>query len=390
MEGVRIALLTLYYPPEMFGNAPLVRTVVREFSRRGAKVEIVTMAPHHRVDPQQAPFVPDTARLHYIGKPKPARGVLGQLRNWWSFAHAAANWLDSKPALVALSVTPPFFFPVVLRNVVKRRKHRLIHWLQDMYPAAIEIGATPSPAIKATVTRIMRKSLSVPEAVIAVTDDWREDLTNGLGLPAERLKVCENWCGVELNGVGTPALSRPRRFLFAGNVGRVADMQTVVKALRALDEIDWTLDICGSGAAIGELTEMARPLGDRARFHGEVSEAELSDYYRNASLGLIPLRKGASRASVPSKAYSYFACGLPVLAAVDEGSHFDRLVTSEGVGWCARAGDVEDVARALREALTAPEAELLTRGSKARTLYERRYSPEVGSTRFADVIESLL
>lgn len=390
MEGTRIALLTLYYPPEMFGNAPLVRTVVREFTRRGAKVSIVTMTPHHRVDRTQKPFVPPGASLHYVGRPRAARGVGGQLMNWWSFARGAAKWLDDQPPLVALSVTPPFFLPAVLRKAVKRKGHRLIHWLQDMYPAAIEIGATPSPTTKAVVTRIVRKSLEVPHAVIAVTDDWQPELTNGLGLHPERLRVCENWCGVELNGVSRLTHSKTRRLLFAGNIGRIADMQTVVKALLLLDREDWILDICGSGPALGELVQLARPLGSRACFHGKVSEAELSEYYGNASLGLVPLREGASRASVPSKTYSYFACGLPVLTAVDEGSHFDRLVASEGVGWCARAGDVDDIARALREALHTPETELAQRGSRARELYERLYSPEAGSTRFADLIETLL
>lgn len=390
MEGARIALLTLYYPPEMFGNAPLVRTVVREFTERGAQVQIVTMPPHHRVDRTQQPFVPEGASIHYVGNPRTARGVGGQLRNWWSFARGAATWLAGEAPLVALSVTPPFFFPAVLRKAVKRRGHRLIHWLQDMYPAAIEVGATPSPATRALVARIVRRSLSVPEAIIAVTDDWRGDLANGLGVPAERVHVCENWCGVELNGAPHRQKQGPRRLLFAGNVGRVADMQTVVKALLNLGELDWLLDICGSGAAVGELAELARPLGSRVCFHGEVSEAELNEHYGNASLGLVPMRKGASRASVPSKTYAYFAAGLPVLASVDEGSHFDRLVRSEGVGWCARAGDVEDVARSIREALSAPDADLLARGSRARALYDRCYSPEVGSARFADLVESLL
>jgi len=374
----------------MFGNAPLVRTVVREFTRRGARVDIVTMAPHHRVDPTQKALVPNGARLHYVGRPRTVRGIGVQLKNWWSFARSAAKWLDGVAPLVALSVTPPFFLPAVLRSAVRRRGHRLIHWLQDMYPAAIEVGVAPSLATKALVTSIVRKSLSVPDAVIAVTDDWQGELTNGLCVPAERVHVCENWCGVELNGAPHPEKQGPRRLLFAGNVGRVADMQTVVKALLALTEIDWKLDICGSGAAVQELAELSRPLGSRVCFHGEVSEAELHKYYGRASLGLVPLRKGASRASVPSKTYAYFAAGLPVLASVDEWSHLDRLVSSEGVGWCAWAGDVEDVARSLRDVLSASDADLRARGSRARALYDRRYSPEVGSSRFADLVEKLL
>lgn len=390
MEGVRIALLTLYYPPEMFGNAPIVRTVVREFTRRGAQVDVVTMEPHHRVDPLQQPFAPQGSTLHYVGTPQAVQGVAGQLKNWWSFARAAAKWLNEQKPLVVLSVTPPFFFPAVLHKVVKRRGHRLIHWLQDMYPAAIEVGATPSPTAKAIVKSIVKRSLAVPEAILAVTEDWLGELTNGLGVPAERVYVCENWCGVELDGATRRRSQQPRRLLFAGNVGRVADMQTVLKALLTLTDMDWMLDICGSGATVAELKEIARPVGSRVCFHGEVSEADLQEHYTNASVGLVPLRKGASRASVPSKTYSYFAAALPVVTAVDEGSHFDRLVRSEGVGWCARAGDIEDVARTLREALNASEEDLIARGSRARSLYEHRYSPEVGPTRFADLVERLV
>ncbi len=390
MKVQRIAVLTLYYPPEMFGNAPLVRSAVEALAQTGLETHVVTAEPHHRVDPNSREQATKGIRVDRVTALEPVHGTLSQLKNWYRFARAAAEWLESQEPMPVISITPPFFFPKVLQRAVRARGHFLIHWLQDMYPAAIEIGHNSPRPVSRAVHWIVKRSLAVPNKVIAVTEDWLPELANGFSVPSCKLQVCENWCGAILDGIADPGAQHPPRLLFAGNIGRMADLDTVLRALSHLVDEAWTLEVCGTGACLEQVRELAKPLGDRVRFHGAVPESELAKHYASASLGIVPLRKGASRASVPSKTYSYFACGLPVLCLVDSGSHFDRLIRREPVGWVAQAGDVASTTDALRKALTTPPETLRAMGAKARALYEDRYSPEAGSARFVRTLREIL
>jgi glycosyltransferase involved in cell wall biosynthesis len=170
----------------------------------------------------------------------------------------------------------------------------------------------------------------------------------------------------------------------------MADLRTVIEALANLQDDEWILDICGTGVRLNEIRALAEPLGSRVQFHGAVPEGQLASFYQDASVGIVPLQPGGSRASVPSKTYSYWAAALPVLCIVDPNSHFDKLLKQHTVGWSAPAGDTEALTQTIRQALRASDETLDEMGARARQLYEQRYSPEAGSRRFLETLLRIL
>ena len=65
----------------------------------------------------------------------------------------------------------------------------------------------------------------------------------------------------------------------------------------------------------------------------------LNEVLAAGDIHLVPLRKGLSSISVPSKLYSILAAGRPVLVSVDPGTEIDLVVTRSGAGRSVPAGD---------------------------------------------------
>jgi glycosyltransferase involved in cell wall biosynthesis len=79
--------------------------------------------------------------------------------------------------------------------------------------------------------------------------------------------------------------------LFVGQVIRGKGVDLMLKALAAVTG-DWQATIVGEGSFLGQCKQLAATLqiADRVRFTGWVPHAELDDYYRSASLLVVPSR----------------------------------------------------------------------------------------------------
>lgn len=98
----------------------------------------------------------------------------------------------------------------------------------------------------------------------------------------------------------------------------------MIRALAALEaaepslssQVDWRLDITGSGSQIEELRELARTTGlaERIRFAGYVSDTELQQLYDEAHLFLMPAVQGYGIPAIES-----LQRGIPVLLHRESG-----------------------------------------------------------------------
>jgi colanic acid biosynthesis glycosyl transferase WcaI len=96
----------------------------------------------------------------------------------------------------------------------------------------------------------------------------------------------------------------------------------------------------------------------------------LNEVLAAGDIHIIPLQKGLSSISVPSKFYSILAAGRPVLASVDPGTEIDLVVTRSGAGRSTPAGDTQEFIAALTALIDDPH------GRVAAGLEARRFAEE--------------
>ena len=137
----------------------------------------------------------------------------------------------------------------------------------------------------------------------------------------------------------TPGETRKVRLVYAGNLGKTYDLETVMKAVEANG--DFELDVAGFGNFHSDCS--------RVRFHGLLSEPDLQALLAQCDIGIVPMRAD-SWVGVPYKFCDYSKAGLAIVSSL--GGESSALLGKYRCGVTYRAGDPSSLAAAIRKAMT--------------------------------------
>ncbi len=137
------------------------------------------------------------------------------------------------------------------------------------------------------------------------------------------------------------------KILYLGNLIPVKGVDVLVQACSKIGNMEWNLDVVGSGGELCRLQELAKALSldDRIEFIGKVPPQDVPDCLRKADIVVLPsYREGRSNVLVEA-----MATGCAVVASDIGGLR--ELINDGKSGLLFRAGDVEDLASKLDKLL---------------------------------------
>lgn len=111
-----------------------------------------------------------------------------------------------------------------------------------------------------------------------------------------------------------------------------------------------------------------------------IRDSEIAAIPRIQSLAdvcLLPLKKGQSQASVPSKLMTYMLSGKPVIATVDAGSEVASVLGEASAGWVGPPDDEAWLVETMKLAAATSPKELGRLGASARDYAGSAFSREV-------------
>jgi glycosyltransferase involved in cell wall biosynthesis len=384
---VKVLIITEHYWPEQFRITDLAEGL----AERGHAVDVLTGMPSY---PQGRYFSGYSAlgpfreerhgvRIERVPIVPRRRGRAWELvLNYGSYAVAGSLRLAlrmRRPWDVVFVYQPSpvtTAIPALLLRAVARIPVAM--WVQDLWPESISsTGMVRKPWLVSLVGRLSDAIYRGCDRVIGQSRSFVERLARS-GVERERLEYLPNWA----EELYQPLAVRPTRadewergfvVMFAGNLGRVQALETVLDAAERVrdQEVRWA--ILGDGALREWMQREASRRGlQQVHFLGTRPVAEMPDYFARADAMLVSLKPDASLSmTIPAKVQSYLACGRPILASLDgEGA---RVVEESGAGFASPAGDAEGLARnVLRmKALSAGERD--ERGRAARDYYLREF-----------------
>ena len=140
----------------------------------------------------------------------------------------------------------------------------------------------------------------------------------------------------------------------AGNVGFYGAWQTLISAVRILENEGVGLVFIGEGAMKAQVEAMAQ--GCRAiRFLPFRPAGDVPLVLSSGDMHVVTVKRGLEGVVVPSKLYPTLAAGRPVLGVAPEESDVVRIVRGTGCGIAADPDDPKGVADAIRGVLHNPE-----------------------------------
>lgn len=160
-------------------------------------------------------------------------------------------------------------------------------------------------------------------------------------------------------------------FVFAGNIGKMQSVETIIKAAAAIDNSEIKWHIVGDGFAYNDCVKLAEKLNvlDRVTFYGRLPVEEMPRFYALADAMLVTLSDNKTISyTLPGKVQSYMAAGKPILAAAN--GEIKTVIKEADCGLCASAEDYKELAK---YAVNMAGEDLSAYGVNARKYYDEHF-----------------
>ncbi len=408
---MRIGILSQWYEPET-GPAAIPALYAREFRRAGHDVAVLTGFPNYPQGQiysgyrQRLRLLQDIDGISITRVPlhmNHSRSSLGRALNYISFAASASTlgvgvlrnvdaiWVYNSPITVHAPLMAhsrggavPYFLHV-----------------QDLWPESLtESGMIPGGriggAIGSVAARVVRSMERRAAAIGVISPSVRElILRRNPAVDPDRIVFAPNPANEELFQPRPLRVRRdpagPFRILYAGAMGDVQGLETVVEAVHSLARsgVAVHLDLAGDGIARERIESL---VADRRmsciRFLGRVPQQRIPDLMAEADAHLVSLADSPFlRRTMPSKIPALLASGVPILGVV-AGDCADVLRES-GAAVLAQPGNRESVISAIRSLAAASPRELAARGESGRRYYESRFAAEASARTIIRALEGM-
>lgn len=397
---MRVLVLALQYAPDGGPGAPLYAMLCEELARAGHDVTVVCAAPHYPSGQVPRAYRSLWARtsveagVRVIRVPVPSvrrSSLVLRMVQFAAFQIGAVLPFLTRPADVLIVGNPAIEtgLPFLTRSALRHTP--AIYSVHDVYPdVGINLGIFKNPLARWVVEALERACLE-RAAVVRILADSFAPAMERLGVPAGKLHLVHDWVDTELirplprENELAKELDLDKGFvvMYAGNLGLSQALDTVIDAAQLL-QTDSTCQfvLAGDGPEREHLQERARGL-ENVRFVPFQPRERLPELLASADVSLVTLRSGVASDSLPSKSFSIFASGRPLLAAVEEGSDTWNLVQRAGAGMCVPAGSAGALAAAVQELKANPDARQRY-GNNGRSYALAHHSPGAAAQRFEE------
>jgi glycosyltransferase involved in cell wall biosynthesis len=161
-------------------------------------------------------------------------------------------------------------------------------------------------------------------------------------------------------------------FTFAGNVGKVQNLDNVIKAFGSLDASlleKSQLNIIGDGSHLGELKKLVEKNNFKnIVFWGRKPRDEMYRYFSASDFLIVSLiDKPIFSLTVPAKVQTYIAANKPILAIIN-GDAAD-IIKENTLGYASNPNDIEEIQKIFIQAINTDKTkrEQFTKNCKSLT-----------------------
>ena len=332
-----------------------MKQLAEDLGSFGHRVTVLTSFPHYdgneiRKDYRGKIWAKETldgitAIRTYLFVPKHKNSIPGRFLNymtWNLFSGLAGLLVGSHDILFAAS--PPLSNGTVASLIARIRGIPSIYCVQDIYPdIAVRLGVLKGKRAIRYFRDVEKRVYSSSAAISVISEGFRQNLL-AKEVPDNKIHIIPNFVDTDFihpedrhNAFSTAhKLDDHFVVLFAGNMGLSQGLESVIEAALLLrDQREIVFSFVGNGTAKPSLMDLAETLKlKNVRFSPFFPQRDIPELYASSDVCLVPLRKGFTEESVPSKTYTILSAARPVIASVDAGSEIWRLVEEAACGLC--------------------------------------------------------
>jgi glycosyltransferase involved in cell wall biosynthesis len=387
---MKILILTQHYWPESFR----INEVAVSLQQNGCAVTVLTGQPNYpdgNIFPgYRASSISEQGHDGYTiyRVPLIPRGRGNAIRlilNYLSFLLSASiigPWLLRREQFDVVFVygTSPILQAIPGIVIKKLKKAKLVTWVQDLWPESLEAtGFVRNRHLLKSVELIVRWIYRRNDLLLAQSKAFLPSIREMSGEAPVEYHPNPGELAFNVRELRTEPqlkLSPGFNIVFAGNLGTVQALETVLEAAQQLQtHNDIRFVLVGSGSRSGWIQQELLRLGlKNVLLVGRFEPAAMPPILAQASALLVSLvRSPIMSLTVPSKIQAYLAAGRPIIAALDgEGA---RVVDEAGAGVSCPAENATALTAAVLTLYARSLEDLNAMGEAGRCYYKKHFEP---------------
>jgi colanic acid biosynthesis glycosyl transferase WcaI len=375
---VHILLLNEYFPPDTSATAKCAAQVAEALTEKH-RVTVLAGRPSYDPTERHSPYllrreVHGNLTVERVGSTAyPRFQMRRRVSNYLTYLGLAVPRALSIRSDVVLAMTDPPIEGIAGAIVAHLSGRRFIYNIQDLYPDMAVGGSIVRPgSFTAYWERLHRWALGQATRVIVLGEDMQDRVVakgvdsgrvvisrDGTTIP-ETLPAPDNPVARDIRG------EFPFVLVHAGNLGFYGAWQTLISAVRLLENEGVGLVFVGEGAMKSEVQAMAA--GCRAvRFLPFRPASEIPLVLSSGDMHVVTVKRGLEGVVMPSKLYATLAAGRPVLGIAPDECDVVRIIRRSGCGLACSPEDPNGVAQTIRGVLH-DSAQLEIMGLRAREI----------------------
>lgn len=349
----KILVICQYYKPEPFR----ISDICEEMVRRGHEVHVVTGYPNYPEgvlydgygNGKHIDEVINGVKVHRCFTVPREKGNVKRLLNYYSYALSSTAYVTSKDC-VAYDGKP---FDVVFCNqlspvmmadaaIAYKKKHKvpIVMYCLDLWPESLIAGGIKRDSYIYKVFHLISRRIYRQMDKIFITSRMFSNYLNSeFDIDLNKMEYLPQYAEGLFEKIPAREEDGVFNFMFAGNIGSIQSVDTIIKAAEKLKDEPVKFHIVGSGIELQRIQEMSKDLNN-VIFYGRRPVEDMPTLYAKADAMLVTLASDPVLSlTLPGKVQSYMAVGKPIIGAID--GETMAIIKEAKCGFCGEAADVK-------------------------------------------------
>lgn len=342
---MRIGVLSIGSFDSFYSDYHLLRDVIAALLRRGH--EVVLYQKQYLEQPAFPPEFKDyllkTLTVRSFPFEKPAHEnlkarYLADLKYYWTACREMKA--DNLDCFYLQSCNTAFLPVFYAKHFLKIP---VFYNEQDLFPDnALLSGSLSSGSVVYRAAKALQKyAYRNASCLSTISPDMRKRMAENYGVDPDRIHVIGNWGHEELAAhtaqenaflKAYPKADGEFRVVYAGNVGKMQNVELIVRTAAIMKNDAVTFYIVGDGANKPDLERFAADQDlHHIRFLPMQPAETVSDLYSAADVNVIPLKPGIIQTALPSKLADCLIAGRPIVTCFDADALFCEEAARYGI-----------------------------------------------------------
>ena len=234
--------------------------------------------------------------------------------------------------------------PAVLIRKLYRKP--VLFWVQDLWPDSVYAYGYKKSKILSFFLEIFVGMIYRNATSILISSKGFESKLKPYVKKNSKFHYFPNWADdLNMNLVSAKfSIDTKVHFTFAGNIGKVQNLDNIIKAYSSLSEgykKRSQLNIIGDGSNLKHLIFLSAN-NKHIIFHGGKPREKMAKYYKASDFLIISLKdEPVFYATVPAKTQTYIAAKKPILAFIN--GETAKIILDNNLGLYANPSDIKSI-----------------------------------------------